>query len=202
MLAGDDVNLAREAGAALYDAGNAFLSDNEPVPAVEALRLANELRPDHVPTYWSLVEAWRVKSSKSEPPYVSEADIRESLEVWKKGVIWRLPDIGDSWAYLTRAIVNEQLARLPGVDRWTLGWEALCYCERALVLSPADALRYTYLARWYRFLGLEACEDEATAEGLKHDPDDLQVIDERMVCLANAGRYEEVAPWAALGDPS
>ena len=35
--------------------------------------MANALRPDHLLTYWSLVEALRMKSSKSEPPFVSEA---------------------------------------------------------------------------------------------------------------------------------
>src|SRR5262249_52349987 len=98
----------------------------------------------------------------------------------------------DSWAYLARATVNEQLARVPGADRWTLGWEALCYCERALVLSPEDAWRYVSLARWYRFLGLDVCEDQATAEGLKHDEDALAALEERIICLTNAGKYEEV----------
>jgi tetratricopeptide (TPR) repeat protein len=193
-LAGGDGALADEAGAALYEAGNAFLNRNEIPSAVEAFRRANELRPSDMPGYWSLVDALRIKSPRPEPPYVSEEDLRESLKVWEKGVALRRPDKDDSWGYLARATVNQQLALIPGADRWALGWEALCYCERAFALSPEDASRRAYLARWYRFLGLAACEYQATAEGLKQDEEDPTALEERIICLTNAGRYDEVEP--------
>ena len=44
---------------------------------------------------------------------------------------------------------------------------------------------------------MAACEDQATDEGLKHNEEDLTALDERLICLTNAARYEEVEPLLA-----
>jgi tetratricopeptide (TPR) repeat protein len=189
-----DARLIEGAAQLYYELGTRFINRNELQPAIEALKRANELRPDHMPTYWSLVDALRVKSWQPEPPFVSPDDIAESLAVWETAVRRQWPGEQDSWAYLARAAINEQLARLPGADRWSLGWEALCYCERALALMPAEPLRHIDLARWYRFLDLDSGELQATTEAMRLDPDDPTVLEERIICLVNAGRFEEVIP--------
>jgi tetratricopeptide (TPR) repeat protein len=183
-----------EAANAFYEAATRLINRNETQAAIDALRRAKELRPDHMSTYWTLVDAWRIKSWRPDPPFVSAEDIEESLKLWQEAVQRQLPGKEDSWAYVARAMINDQLARLPGitpVKRWMLGWEAVCYCERAIVLALEQR---TALARWYRFLSLGSGELHATAEGMRLSPDDRTVLEDRIICLVNYGAFEDVKP--------
>jgi tetratricopeptide (TPR) repeat protein len=179
---------------AWYQAGRDLLDKNELKLAVEALRKALALRPDHADTYLNLAEALRLKSWTPRPPYVIRDEVEQSLAVWELAAQRKvlLGGEADSWAYMARAALNEQLARVPGNDRWALGWEAVSYCERALAYDSEDCSRCLSLARWYRYLLMDACEDRATAVALRAGPYDVDALEERIICLTNAGRFADV----------
>lgn len=192
-----DATLRNEMAESLHQIGTIFYEQGDYASSIVAFRNANRLRPDHVLTSWYLVDALRIKNRNPTRPYVPSEEIRESLQVWERAIVNQLPGEDDSWAYLARADVNEELARIPGSDRWKLGWEAVSYCERATLLWRQNAARYVALGRWYRFLCLPACEYQATATALEIDDDDTVALEERILCLVNAGRYDEVAPLIA-----
>jgi len=180
-----------EAGAWYFEAGRRFGWRNEHELARELLERANRLRPDHVPTYWYWMEALRMLSYTRKPPYVAPDKVADSLKVWELGIALAPPEEGYSWAYISRALINEQRARMAGGDAWELGWEAIGYLECALLLSPRDVYALSYLGRFYRYVAAEQNALEVTRLAISIEPESTVALEERAAILANLGMLAE-----------
>ncbi len=179
-----------EAAEAYYEAGRRCTWRSEAKLAVEILTHAKELNPSYVPIYWQLSDALRISSYQTTPPYVDQELIKRSLATWEQGYTIEPPGSDHYWAYVARAIINEQLARLPNADQWALWWESITYLERAMLLNETDYQCWSFLGRYYRFLETEANALQATSKAIDYDPTDLNALDERVAILANVGEFD------------
>jgi tetratricopeptide (TPR) repeat protein len=186
---------AREAAGATLEAGKRYSWQGEANQqiAIDLLTRAIELDADLVATYWQLADAWRVRSITQQPPYAAREPLDLSLAVWNAGAARHLPDASTSWAYVTRALICEQQARLDDDRRIALWWEAICYLERAILLDDSDSMRWTALGRLHSLLENQSCALYATAEAVKRDPKDPSALEERGTILANTGGFDEAA---------
>jgi tetratricopeptide (TPR) repeat protein len=100
-----------------------------------------------------------------------------------------LPGVNNSNAYVVRALINEQLSRLPGSNPRDLNWEAISYLERAILLDSQDPSRWAYLGSYHREVGLESNILYDTAKALERDADHPAALDERATALANVGEF-------------
>jgi tetratricopeptide (TPR) repeat protein len=187
----DAAGLAADAVTAYCEAGRFYGWDRETDAAALALQRAITLDPLHVESYWYLADVHLTSSYLAQPPYADGAAIQKALEAWNRGTAVRRPDIATSWAYVTRALISEQLARVRDAERVTLWWEGAGYLERALILDHTDPFRWAFLSRLHRLLGNEACAVHATREALARNPDDAAALEERAAVLANVGDFEE-----------
>ncbi|NJO75092.1 MAG: hypothetical protein HC833_15795 [Leptolyngbyaceae cyanobacterium RM1_406_9] len=196
------LNRVTEAAEAYYRAGQQFGERGELEIAVDLLRQATdlleqvgELSANHAPIYWYLSDLLRLCSYQLEPPYVDEEIIQASIEAWKQGADLRLPNASDAWSYITRALINEQLARLP-IDKRTnsrqeLWWEAINYLEQAILLNSTDAYGWNYLGRFHRFLENGANAFYAMQKAYELDPSNTLVLDEKAETLAYLGCFTQ-----------
>ncbi len=180
-----------EAAEAYYEAGRRCGWQNEHQIAIDLLTKAKELNPGHTPIFWNLSDTWRMLSYTPEPPYVDKDSIEKSIAIWEYGTHIKLPDSDYFWSYTSRALINEQLARLPNAELWTLWWEAVVYLERAILLNKSDVYCWIYLGRFYRLLSTESNALHVTHRAIEYDPTDLSALDERAAILANVGKFVE-----------
>ena len=185
-----------EAARAYYEAGVRYHWRQESLAAIDLLRKANELNPNHPSTYWQLSDALLSMSYRPTPPYVEGPFVRESLEIWEEGAQRGFtPDAGQAWSYVSRALINEQLTRLPDdLDRTLLWWEGIAFFERSLLLSDTNSYAWSYLSRYHHNLEHEACAAQAFEKALENAPDDAAkavALGEQATLLANIGYLEE-----------
>ena len=91
-----------------------------------------------------------------------------------------------SWIYKERALINEQLARLPEADRLSLWWQAITYLERANLLED-DVLTWTYLSRYYRYLEKDSSARSAIGKALEIEAENYAALAEQVAILAAVG---------------
>lgn len=191
-----------EAAEAYYKAGQQFGERGEIEIAVDLLNQATalleqtgELSPNHAPIYWHLSDLLRLCSYQMEPPYVDEEFIRSGVKAWEQGTAIRLPDANYAWSYTTRALINEQLARLPNtkrmLSRQELWWEAITYLEQALSLNGKDAYGWAYLGHFHRLLENGSNALYAAQKAYEFDPTNITVLDEQAETLAYLGHFAQ-----------
>ena len=180
-----------DAAESYHEAGKYYYWDNDSDAATSCLSQAIALNPRHVAAYWYLADVWLLRSYIPRPPYADRESVDRGIEVWEKGTALRLPDRLNSWAYVTRALLNDQLARLRDGQRVSLWWQAVVYLQRALVLNDTDASRWALLGRFHRLLENEASALHATREGIGRRDNDATALEERAAILANTGAFDE-----------
>ena len=173
-----------------FEAGREYYRRNEPVQASKLLTQAHEANPKNLPTCWFLVDALRLSSFSSGASFPDPEIIKDALVVWESAIKDALPDVEYSWAYVSRALINE---RLHDDDRVLLWWEAVAYLERAILLLEQDASRWSLLGRFYRYLTLEPNALRTTEKALSYDPKEVSTLEERSAILSNLGRFDEAA---------
>ena len=101
---------------------------------------------------WLLADAL---VSMQDPDAPDPEITKEALDVWTE---WRKsygpPEGAMAWAYVTRALIEEDLGRQAGPGDREHSWEALGNVERALVEDDGHALRWALRARYTQELGL------------------------------------------------
>ena len=135
----EPVARAEVAEAALM-AGRRYLWDSQTDVAIAQLRRAKEYSDGHDDAGRLLADALVSTQQPDAPdPQIAE----QALAVWQE---WRdrhgPPQGSSAWAYVTRAMIAEDLPRAPGHDADERWWEALGFVERALVEDETDALRW------------------------------------------------------------
>jgi tetratricopeptide (TPR) repeat protein len=181
----------QEIAEAYYEAGRWRYWNSEFQAAADLFKRASKLNDQHLPTYWYWADTLRVQSDTTIAPYVDRDKIKRSLEVWEMGFKHGRPSTGYpdfSWAYVSRALINEQLARLRDDIRLELWWEAIVYLSQAILLNKTEANRWAYLGRLHRFLENKATALQATRQALAYNSGNL-ALDERAVILADVGDF-------------
>jgi len=180
------------AALAFCEAGKRYAWEGEPHRDV-SLRLldrASALDPGHAPTHWHLADEWLNRSFAPDPPYVDGAALARSLDAWNRGVALQAPDASTSWVYVTRALIDEQLARQDCARERALWWQAIVHLERALVLEDWEAGRLALLGRFHHWLEHDSCALHATEQALAVDDDDATALESRAAVLADRGANE------------
>jgi tetratricopeptide (TPR) repeat protein len=188
-----------EAALAYYEAGRRSGWNDDYESATTLLRQARDLDKTYQPTYWYLADDLRMvavspKYSQETPESQQEKDklIRESLQIWEEGVALGKITAENSWTLITRAILTEVLPErrtVPAKELSLFSWDALFFVERYLLNSDKNALGWTYLARYYRFLGLEASNLYALDRAAELDANVAR--DEKLIRSVNRGEFEE-----------
>lgn len=175
-----------------FKAGQHCYWYNEPQLSRRLLTRANEINPDHLPTYWYLLDATRSINIPQGDSPPDEKLIAECFDVWEKGARISLPDADHSWVYISLALLCEQQAQLPPqFEQLSTSWKALVYLERAIVRESQEVLRWAMLARFYRYLSLEANARYATGKALGLNANDVTAMVEQATTMLNAGELEE-----------
>lgn len=185
---------AAEISDAYYEAGLHYNWAGKPDTAEGVLKQAVAKNPENAGASWTLSEALRIRAAgtAAQPPEELAELVARSLERWTS--VRRPPDEQESWTYVNRGLINEQLGRLLDTDRWKLTWEAVAFVESAILLRREEPRRWAYLAHFYRLAGMEASTLAATAAAVALPIQDDYANEERMIALANAGRFEELEP--------
>jgi tetratricopeptide (TPR) repeat protein len=181
----------REAAAAAMESGRLELWNGEPQRAIQQLERAIALDDSLEETGWVLADALLSTSfplGENLPVFGSVSSARDRWEGWKQKV--GPPRRETSWAYLTRAIVEDLMTQRPGTDRSAGIWESLAYVERALVHDDVDAQRWGYAAQYLRYAGLDELAFEAASRGYELSAGDRQVLAERLPLLINRGEFD------------
>lgn len=176
-----------DAAEAFYQAGLRRSWRNEAADATALFKRALTLDRQHLPTYWRLADGLLTQSYADKTPYVNEGPLAEAAEFWQEGMRHGQPSDEDGWAYLTRALINEQYARLAGQDRWTLLWQAIAWTEQSLLKLPQHVIAWASLSRLHRALGNDANALRASELA----PDNVYALEERIILLANLFRLDE-----------
>ena len=186
-----------EAAEAFYEAGKRYLWRGENAASVAALERAKGLRPKHAPTHWFLMETHRVMSYCEGPPFVDRAHLGASLEAWEAGLEIEEPRASFSWVYSSRALLNEQLGKVPQADSAALNWEAVTLLERAAIWTTSDAYAWAYLGRYHRMLLNYGCANHATLKAIETDDQNVPAVEERATLLSESGRAQEALEMVA-----
>lgn len=184
------------AALAYYEAGIRYHWRQESLAAIDLLRKSIDLDDSNPAAYWQLSDALLSESYLPAPALVDPPFARESLAVWEEAAARGfLPDAGQSWSYISRALVNEQLSRLPdSLNKALLWWEGIAYFERALLINGTNSYTWSYLSRYHHNLEHEACAVQAFEKALEFAPDDearAVALGEQATLLANIGYLEE-----------
>jgi tetratricopeptide (TPR) repeat protein len=161
---------------------------NEP-RARPLLEKACQLDPTHPVARWQLSETLRVLSYGRAAPFVHQELVERSKTEWEAGSAVRRPDEWTAWAFLGRALLNEQ--------RWKLSkdpellWESLVFLESALLLKDSYSTAWAYLGQYHRVLGNFQSALYATERALAADPTDLAALEQRAAALVEVGRYAD-----------
>ncbi|GAB3891633.1 hypothetical protein GCM10029964_065120 [Kibdelosporangium lantanae] len=160
LLAPDDPGGSAEAyataGLLAFDQMNYELAADLLTEAGRNLDLTQSAR-------WTLAEALFIESFVPTEPYgVAAEKIHRAAEVWQQAMDRGLPDHDSVWAYITRARICLQLARLVP-DPYRLVTEALMWCECFAVCSPGAEAYFQAYGQACRLLGLYGLRTEVLA---------------------------------------
>ncbi|MDR4484512.1 MAG: FHIPEP family type III secretion protein [Nitrospirales bacterium] len=180
-----------DAAEAFFQAGQYYSWENDLEAARQMYERANGLDQQLGRNYWGWADVLQRASYVSTPPYVDKDKIGQSLAIWNLGAKVELPEGDYYWAYLTRAIIAQQLANLPGEDRWQCYWETVTFVEQALLLNPTRTLSWVILGQMHYALGNDLNALHATETALLCDPEDVSAIEERIFLLTNLHRFSE-----------
>ena len=180
-----------EAAGAFFKAGRFHAWESSPDQACILFERANALDQNLVPVYWSWADALLMASYVSKPPYVDRDKLEKGLDIWHRGVQLAPPNDTNGWPYLTRSIIAQQLARLPGLDRWKHCWESVAFVEQALLLDPLRSSSWVLLGKMQYTLGNQINALHATETALLSDPEDVRAVEERLFLLTNLHQFPE-----------
>lgn len=183
-----------EAADAFFQAGQYYSWENNVGVACQLYERANALDPQHIGNHWGWADALLRASYASTPPYVDRDKIEQSIDVWTRAVGMELPDESYRWAYLTRALIAQQLASLPDADRWERHWETAAFAEQSGLLDPVRTYSWLILGRIHHALGNDLNALHATETAVLCDPNDGGAIEQRLIVLVNMDRYADAWP--------
>jgi tetratricopeptide (TPR) repeat protein len=173
-----------------YEAGQRYVWRSEFDQAAELLEKSVGLKADPA-ACWTWMEAERSRAYLSQPPYAIPSAVQLSRKAWKTGLKSGWPGPAYFWVYTTRALLAELEARLDvpqRVDHW---WNAIQWLEAAELLSENDVYSWAYLGRFFRYLNLNACAEQATRRAMDMGEENMAALEERAAILANIGQYDE-----------
>jgi tetratricopeptide (TPR) repeat protein len=182
-----------DSAVAYFEAGTRFAWRGDYAMAVDLLTKAKEHDRDRRSAIsWHLSDSLAAESNRPQPPFVDEKQLEASLREWEAA--GELPGSDYSWAYLTRAFIAQQTARLPRQDRKSLWWQAATYVERALVLRPDDEQNWRFLNDYQDQLGLQSGSRDAARRAFELQPTP-EAASALIVSFVNAGEFDRARTW-------
>lgn len=184
------------AAAAAYTTAGLLAFDHETYElSVALLTRAGELRELDQPSRWTLAEALFFLSFASAEPYgVAEDKIRQALRTWEEAFARGLPEFDMIWAYVSRARINVQLARITP-DPYPLLVEALRFCECFAVCSLGTEPYFLVFGSACRLLGLYGLLTDVLAEAVGPPAQrgiDPLPVDQLVIAAANGGDLDRM----------
>lgn len=191
------------AAGARYDAGVAYYYRSEWGEAVRHLEPITTQHSENPRAFWiladallnqaiALIVASTGNATQDDTQSLLEeqaAKLERTAEVWDQGAGY-FPDKVDAWAYGSRALINE--ARIPHQTqrRADLLWASAAFIECGLLKDHQHMFLWTTLGRTYRLLKLNACARAAIEIALETAPEDLNVLEERIIACITGGDYD------------
>jgi tetratricopeptide (TPR) repeat protein len=179
-----------EIAVAAFEAGKRFVWNAQYELAIEQLDRALEFDDSNPEVGW-----WRADALVgwgSPDPEERRQRIAEARQVWdSRAARVGLPAGDTSWAYLTRALIAAEIAQPDAAESREGLWEALLFVQRALTHDGLDGRRWGFAARFLRDLELPALAFESVECGYHLNESDSEVLQQRMMLLANLGRFQE-----------
>ncbi len=181
-----------EAAADLREAARVRVAQDA-AAAAALLERANTLDPRNQAIYWHWADALYLASYRSTPPYADADTAQAALEVWQRGAALGAPRPPFGWAYLTRGAIAERQAWVHATQRESLLWQTVRWAEHSLLVDPAQAYGWSMLCRVHRGLENDECALEASRRATELSPNDLIVLEERVIILVNTFRFDEAS---------
>jgi tetratricopeptide (TPR) repeat protein len=185
-----------------FDAGLAYFFRSAFEEAARHLETVIARQPEHPRASWFLSSSLQIQAAGLNANSASGArDGQEALlakrvsllsraeQVWDQAAC-ALPDQIESWAYAIRASISEDGIRLQPQDRFSLLWDGVAFVERGLVMGSQNTYLWAVLGRLYRRLELDACCRAANDAAYQIAPDDLDILEERIIFCSNTGDYD------------
>jgi tetratricopeptide (TPR) repeat protein len=165
--------------------------------AAALLERAATLDPTNQAIYWHRADALYLASYRSTPPYADAHTAQAALEAWCSGAALGAPRPPFGWAYLTRGAIAERQAWLYATQRESLLWQTVRWAEHSLLVDPGQAYGWSMLCRVHRGLENDECALEASRRATDLSPNDLIVLEERVIILVNTFRFDEASTMMA-----
>ena len=170
------------AGPAFSDIASGFRADHAYDKAAQFSRRAIEAGRSDAAAYWTLADDLRL----CEP--IDPARLDEATALWQHGFATERPTWATSWGLIARAMIAD--AYRGPLRRQELG-ATLWFGEWAAVMASDSALRWCFLARFYRSVNADATALAMVLRALELDPELGLAHYEHAMALANIGRSRE-----------
>ena len=183
------------AARALQQAGDRYRWRREPLQAIPLIERSLALGAEHAGASWELADALLAASYEKQPTRDERVELlKRARDAWNRTYASRRPDGWNAWAYATGAFIAAREAdlglRQEGVEA---RWEAAALIERALLLSPEEALRWGNLSEFHRRLTNEETALAAALRGHQLDPQLSDVLSNLVIIKTNLGFWDDAS---------
>jgi len=186
------IGRSHDATEAALKAGQEYLLNGAVQRALPLLERAWDAVPPIKDAGWHLAHALCVASWPSGISAPDQECVKRAGRVWEEQVErCGFPTADQAWAYRVRASISELLGHAQDTDYMAACWEALVYIEKALVLDSSDAGNWGSCSRLLRRLAMENAALECADRGFELDPDNHEVLKERLALLLDSGQYAD-----------
>ena len=185
---GNDFDPSLPAGEALGD-GKKYYFEGAPgdLFGQRLFETCLELNPEFTANYWYLSDAaflnsYNTELSSPDIPYLEKAE-----KVWKDG--FNKTDLGpdSSWAFLTRAYIEERKQFLAKQWNNELKYRALFYSASALCFDPEKPDRNILAARFSMDVGLRNHAFALSGQAYQNNPNDFDALEQMIISVLDSG---------------
>lgn len=159
--------------------------------ALTLLKQAQELQPDDPRVYWQLARLELRASETTARPYADADHVKQGIDWWDQGNAIAAPSGDALWAYVTRADLEHQQARLTPDGATGCWWRAVDFLEQMLAQHadpPAHAV--AILAASHRRLDNKLVAAETLAIVPEKSGEPADVLRERINVLIDTGSFD------------
>ena len=177
----------REVAEAALNAGKHLYWNNEYARAYRALDVVTKWPREFPESGWIFADCARLDG------WNDLERLRATASFWDGWISQVGPPGGssDGWAYGVRAVIAERIASLEGKGYASAVWQGVVFSEQGLVLNSLDIFSWTLLSRFYHLLSMYQLAREASDAAFRINPDDQQMLNERLAALGDANADEE-----------
>lgn len=186
-----------------FNAGQAYYFRGTFDQATQHLEIVVKRQPGHPRASWILAGSLIAQAAKLSATSAGDSgwDRQQALLASKAPLLERarqlwdraaavLPGQIEDWAYGLRAYINEECIPLQPQRRDQLLWAGITFAERGLLKARQNSYLWTALVHIYRMLQLDACFRAASDMALENIPDNVDILEERIIFFSNIGDFD------------